>query len=54
MKSVTIKRGKTLILKVLHRKDGKYELLKSAELSDISIDVRDDKGCKVMFGGGQS
>lgn len=48
MKSVTIKdkKGKMLI-KILEHKDGTYTILHLKEY-DIDIEIRDDKGCKVM------
>lgn len=52
MKSVTIKdkKGKMLI-KVLEHKDGTYTILQLPEYDGvIDIEIRDDKGCKVMMG----
>jgi hypothetical protein len=50
MKSVTIKdRYGNLLLKVIHRKAGKYDLFRDEALADIDVDVRDDRGCKVTF-----
>ena len=50
MKSVTIrdKKGK-LLIKVLHRKDGCYDILKLNSLEEIDIEIRDDKNCKVFI-----
>jgi hypothetical protein len=50
MKSVTIKdfTGK-LLIKVLEHKDGTYTILQLSEYDgQIDIEIRDDKGCKVM------
>jgi hypothetical protein len=50
MKSVTIKdkKGK-LLIKVLEHKDGTYTTLQLSEFDgQINIEIRDDKGCKVM------
>ena len=50
MKSVTLrtKQGKILV-KIIHRKSGEYELIKDLTLQSIEIEVRDDKNRKIMF-----
>ena len=56
MKSVTIKNKKTnkLLLKIIHRKDGTIDMIKDAAMDDqITIDVRDDSNCKVIFNTGE-
>jgi len=51
MKSVAIKTasGKILV-KVIHKKSGEYELVKDVTLKDVDVEVRDDKNRKVLFG----
>jgi len=51
LKSVTIKdKNGTIIIKVIHRKNGKYELIRNADVPcNVVIEVRNDKGRKVMF-----
>ena len=51
MKSVTIrdKRGEILV-KVIHRKNGKYDLIKTPEIDrDCDIEVGADDNSKVIF-----
>ncbi len=50
MKSVTIKdhKGKVLI-KVVHRKDGTYNLIKKEELSYIKVEAKAVDGSRVYF-----
>ena len=50
MKSITIKDkfGKVL-LKVIHRKNGIIDGIKDASIANVSIEVRDDKNCKIML-----
>lgn len=50
MKSITIrnKSGEVLI-KILHKKSGEYELIKRSTLADTDVEVRDDQNHKVMF-----
>ena len=50
MKSITIRDRKGMILvKVLHRKSSEYELIKAAGLREVTVEVRDNKGHKIMF-----
>lgn len=52
MKSVTVKdRYGKIIIKVIHRKNGRYEIItaKTVHDSGATIEVRDDEGHKVMF-----
>jgi hypothetical protein len=50
MKSVTIKDKKgNLLIKVLHRKNGVYDILKEPSLDDIEIEIRDDSNSKVRI-----
>ena len=50
MKSITIRsKSGRVLLKILHRKSGQYDLIKDSTLEDIEVEVRDDQGCKVMF-----
>ena len=49
MKSVTIKQRGVLLIKIIHRKNGKIEITKHKGLADIDIDVRDDTGHKIYF-----
>lgn len=50
IKSLTLKtKTGELLLKVLCRKDGTYEMNK-IKLLDIVLDVRDEKMQKIMFG----
>lgn len=53
MKSVTIRDPRTdhIIVKVLHRKNGEFEVTRLEALKDLIIDIRDDQGCKVRMGG---
>lgn len=50
IKSVTIKddRG-ALLIKVLHRKSGEYEVLRHASCANVSVEIRDDKNRKVLL-----
>ena len=50
IKSVTIRdrRGEILI-KILKRKSGEYELIKVAGLKDVEVEIRDTRGRKVLF-----
>lgn len=49
MKSVTIKDNEgRLLVKIIHRKNGEYELIQICNVA-LDIDVRDEKGCKVIF-----
>ena len=50
MKSVTIKDSRgNILIKVIHRKNGEYELMKICGGDKLNIDVRDTQGCKVIF-----
>jgi hypothetical protein len=51
MKSVTIKDMKgAIILKLLERKSGKFELILHRDIQGkVDITVRDDQGCMVWF-----
>lgn len=51
MKSVTIKDlDGRLLIKVIEKKDGSYELIQAKEYDEfITIEVRDDKNCKVRW-----
>jgi len=51
VKSITIKDKKgELILKVIKRKNGRYEMELSSDLKDkIDVTVRDEKGHTVLF-----
>lgn len=53
MKSITVKdKWGNLLIKVIHRKNGEYELVKHPDIqNDFAVEVRDDKNCKVTFGG---
>ena len=53
MKSVTI-RDQTgrILIKVIHRKSGAYEVLKAPDLQTINLEVRDNDNHKVLFGTG--
>ena len=52
IKSITIKDKKGyLLLKVISRKNGKYEIIVDANLHDLEIDVRNERMEKVMFKG---
>lgn len=54
IKSVKIKDKYGVLVKIIYRKSGIYEMLKRPTLpSDIKVEVRDDKNCKVLFGGGE-
>lgn len=49
MKSVIIKDGNgNILIKIIHRKNGEYELIQIGNVA-LDIDVRDEKGCKVIF-----
>ena len=51
MKSVTIKdKKRKLLIKVIYKKNGEYELIQTSELANlVDIDVRDNNNCKVNF-----
>ena len=50
MKSITIRsKSGRVLLKILHRKSGQYDLIKDSALADIEVEVRDDEGHKVKF-----
>lgn len=51
MKSVTIydKAGAQLI-RVIHRKNGQYELITHISTGDLKVDVRDINNKKIYFG----
>lgn len=50
MKSVTIRNNDSEILvKIIHRKNGAYDLIRRLGLAALDIEVRDDKGYKVIF-----
>jgi hypothetical protein len=51
IKSVTIKDKKgVLLFKIIHRKSGFYDVIKHVSLQDFVVEVRDEKGHKVIFG----
>lgn len=50
MKSVTIKdRNGILLIKILQKKNGEYEYLRSNDLIGVVVDVRNDNNEKVWF-----
>lgn len=50
MKSITIKKPDgTLILKVLHRKNGQFDVELLQEASDWKVEIRDKLGRKVWM-----
>jgi hypothetical protein len=50
IKSVTIKDKKgVLLFKIIHRKSGVYDIIKHPSLQDFVIDIRNEKGHKVIF-----
>lgn len=52
MKSVTIRDKRTgeIIVKVIRKKNGEYELTRQKYLEDsITVDVREDNGSKVTW-----
>ena len=50
MKSVTIKDpAEKLLIKIIHRKSGVYEIIQAESLANLIVDVRDDQNCKVDF-----
>jgi hypothetical protein len=54
MKSVTIKNKRTneVLVKIIRRKNGVYDLIKHNSISDnLTFEVRDDKNRKILFKG---
>lgn len=50
MKSVTLRTEQgEVLLKILHKKSGEYNLIKHSTLQDIEVEVRDEQNHKVMF-----
>jgi len=50
IKSVTIKDKKgVLLFKIIHHKSGFYDMIKHPSLQDFVVEVRDEKGHKVIF-----
>lgn len=50
MKAVTIRnKSGEILVKIVHRKSGEYELIKHSTLTDVDIEVRDQKNRKIMF-----
>ena len=47
MKSVTVKDKGKVLIKVIHRKCGRYDVIYDKRLAHLDIDVRNDNNCKV-------
>jgi len=52
IKSITIEDtdGK-LLLKIIARKNGRYDMIREVTLKDLLVEVRNDKNEKIMFSG---
>ena len=52
IKSITIKdvRDK-LLIKIIARKNGTYDMIRDATLKDLEIEVRNEKNEKIIFSG---
>jgi hypothetical protein len=51
MKSITIRHRGKIVFKVIHRKSGRYDIIRDKDFADpdVEIEIRDERNCKVLF-----
>ena len=54
MKAVIITKDNEILIRVLHRKNGVYEIIKRADVEHLNVEIRDEKWRKTFFPGDET
>jgi len=54
MKAVIITKDNEILIRILHRKNGVYEIIKRADVEHLNVEIRDEKWRKTFFPGDET
>jgi len=54
MKAVIITKDNEILIRILHRKNGVYEIIKRADVEHLNIEIRDEQWRKTFFPGDET